>query len=202
MGLRVLNVGCGKKKREFPEAGDATEIVGIDISPQSEAEIIHDLDATPWPIESDRFDLIIMQDVLEHLERVPAVLNEVWRVAAPNGRVRIRTPHYSSYYAYNDPTHKRFFGIYVLDGFLVDTHNDLYAEGKFRLVTREIIFSRMMRYLGIAWFANTFSHRWEKLLAFVWRADNMFFELEAVKSERGQGSGVGVQGSSKIPASS
>src|SRR5688500_20351231 len=95
MGLRVLNVGCGKRLREFPEAGDATEIVGIDISPQSEAEIIHDLDATPWPIESDRFDLILMQDVLEHLERVPAVLNEVWRGGATKGRGRNRAPHNS-----------------------------------------------------------------------------------------------------------
>lgn len=179
--MRVLNVGCGKAKREFPEIDRATSVVGLDISPNSEADHLHNLDTFPWPVESSAFDLIIMQDIIEHLEDIPAVMNEVWRIGLPGARVRIRTPHFSSWYAYNDPTHKRFFGAYVLDGFLQSSQNDLYAEGTYRMVRREILFPRVWRITGVAFLANRFTHRWEQLFAFTFRAENLAFELEVVK---------------------
>lgn len=182
--MRVLNVGCGKAKHDFPEVGVATEVVGIDISPQSQADLLHDLDRLPWPLESDRFDLIIMQDIIEHLDDVPGVLNEIWRIGADRCRVRIRTPHFSSWYAYNDPTHRRFFGAYVFDGFLVSSVNDLYAEGTYRMIRREILFPKVWRITGVAWMANRFTHRWEQLFAFLFRAENLAFELEVVKQGR------------------
>lgn len=181
--VRVLNVGCGKTKLDFPEAADASEVVGIDISPNSQADILHDLDELPWPLEDSRFDLIIMQDIIEHLDDVPGVLNQVWRIGADRCRVRIRTPHYSSWYAYNDPTHRRFFGAYVFDGFLASSVNDLYAEGTFRMIRREILFPKVWRITGVAWLANRFTHRWEQLFAFIFRAENLYFELEVVKRE-------------------
>lgn len=181
--MRVLNVGCGNAKFDFPEASQADEVFGVDISPEADADLLHNLDRFPWPLESDRFDLILMQDIIEHLEDIPAVMNEVWRIAADGAVIRIRTPHYSSYYAYNDPTHKRFFGIYVLDGFLEEKRNKLYATARFRMRKREILFSKLWRVTGVAWLANTFSHRWEQLFAFIFRAENLYFELEAVKGE-------------------
>src|SRR5687767_1172178 len=108
--MRVLNVGCGFLKNEFPERGEATEVVGVDRNPESQADVVHNLDEFPYPFESDRFDLVIMQDVLEHLEDIPATLAELHRVTRAGGLIRIRTPHYASPYAYGDPTHKRFFG--------------------------------------------------------------------------------------------
>lgn len=179
--MRVLNVGCGKAKLDFPEVAEASEIVGLDISPNSDADLLHNLDNYPWPVESDSVDLIIMQDILEHLEDVPAVMNEIWRIGANGCRVRIRTPHFSSWYAYNDPTHKRFFGAYVLDGFLAEKKNNLYAEGTFAMVKRVILFPKVWRITGIAWLANRFTHRWEQLFAFMYRAENLSFELEVLK---------------------
>ncbi len=179
--MRVLNVGCGKAKREFPEIEQASTVVGLDISRNSQADHLHDLDTFPWPVESNGFDLIIMQDIIEHLEDIPAVMNEVWRIGAPGARVRIRTPHFSSWYAYNDPTHKRFFGAYVLDGFLQNSQNDLYSEGTFRMERREILFPKVWRITGVAALANRFTHRWEQLFAFIFRAENLAFELEVVK---------------------
>ncbi|MCB0713366.1 MAG: class I SAM-dependent methyltransferase [Ignavibacteriae bacterium] len=180
--MRVLNVGCGKAKREFPEASEATEIIGVDISPNSEADILHNLDLTPWPFESDSFDLIIMQDIIEHLEDVPATMNEIWRIARQNCVVRIRTPHYASYYAYNDPTHKRFFGIYAFDGFLTGSQNDLYATAQFSLEERRILFPKVWRITGVSSLANRFSKRWEQLFSFIFRPENLEFEFKAIKT--------------------
>ena len=180
--MRVLNLGCGNVKNDFPERHLATEVIGVDMSPRSEADILHNLDEFPYPFESDTFDLVIMQDVIEHLEDVPGTMNEVYRISRHGALVRIRTPHYSSVYAYGDPTHKRFFSSYVLDGFDADQPNILYAEARFRFRRREILFSKFFRVTGMAYLANRFRHRWEQLFAFIIRAENLYFELEVVKN--------------------
>ncbi len=181
--MRVLNLGCGHAKLDFPEAGGASEIIGVDISSRSQADILHDLNAVPYPFPSDSFDLIIMQDVIEHVVSVTDVMNEVYRLLQGGGRVRIRTPHYSSYYAYNDPTHLHFFGALAFDGFNADNPNILYTEARFRFLKREILFPKLWRITGVAALANRYTKRWEQLFAFVFRAENLFFELEAVKGE-------------------
>jgi SAM-dependent methyltransferase len=183
--IRVLNLGCGRARNEFPEASLASDIVGVDVNPDSSADIMHDLNQTPYPLESDAFDLIILQDVLEHLEDIPKVMREVHRVARHGALIRIRTPHYSSYYAYNDPTHKRLVGALVLEGFDVATPNAVYGGPWFRLTKRVILFPRVWRLLGVAALANRFPLRWEQLFAFVFRAENLLFELRAVKGDPG-----------------
>jgi SAM-dependent methyltransferase len=180
--MRVLNLGCGNVKAEFPGASRATEIVGVDKSPRSQADLIHDLDQFPYPLPADSFDLVVMQDILEHLQDVSHVLREVHRVAKDGAMVRIRTPHYSSYYAYNDPTHVRSFGAFALDGFDVAKPRTAYADPLFRMQKREILFPRLWRMTGVAALANRFPARWEQLFAFVFRAENLYFELRVVKS--------------------
>jgi SAM-dependent methyltransferase len=179
--MRVLNLGCGHAKRDFPEVDRASLVVGVDISPHSQADILHDLNATPYPLESDSFDLVIMQDIIEHVQSVPSMMNEAYRLVRDGGIVRIRTPHYSSYYAYNDPTHIHFFGALVLDGFDVANPNVLYSEARFRFLKRQILFPKLWRITGVAALANRYTKRWEQLFAFIFRAENLYFELEAVK---------------------
>lgn len=179
--MRVLNLGCGNAKLDFPEAKSASVVIGVDHSPHSQADILHDLDTIPYPVEADSFDLVILQDVIEHVRDVPAVLNEVYRIVRHGGIVRIRTPHYSSYYAYNDPTHLHFFGALVFDGFDAANPNRLYAQARFLIRRREIQFPKVWRITGVAALANRYTKRWEQLFAFIFRAENLYFELEAVK---------------------
>lgn len=179
--MRVLNLGCGHAKREFPEAAASSVIVGVDVSPRSQADVVHDLNRFPYPLESDSFDLILMQDVIEHLDDVPAVLREVHRVARNGATLRIRTPHFSSYYAYNDPTHRRAFGYFAFDGFDAAKPNLLYADAAFTFRERRILFPRIWRMTGVAALANRFPSRWEQLFAFTFCAENLVFELVAVK---------------------
>ena len=96
----VLDIGCGKQKIE-PDA------VGIDMSPDSAADTVWDLDQYPWPLESGRFSRIHMSHVIEHLNDPMRAMAEVHRVACDNADVMVVTPHFSSHNSYVDPTHKR-----------------------------------------------------------------------------------------------
>jgi SAM-dependent methyltransferase len=179
--FRVLNLGCGSRKLDFPERGQATEIVGLDFRPFPGVDVIHDLNCIPYPFEDSRFHFVILQDVLEHLQEVPDVLAEVHRISKAGGRVHIRTPHYSSYYAYGDPTHRHFFSSLSFESFYSGEHNTYAPRAQFRLVMRRILFPRIWRMSGVSTVANRFPERWEQLFAFMFRAENMEFVLEVVK---------------------
>ena len=97
----ILDLGCGAQK--VPGA------FGIDIAPLPGVDLVHDLEATPYPLPENCADAIYLNHVLEHFEKLLPILEEVWRLARPDGRVFIRTPHYSGTYAWIDPTHRRAF---------------------------------------------------------------------------------------------
>jgi SAM-dependent methyltransferase len=96
----TLDIGCGKRKIE-PDA------VGIDMSPDSAADKVWNLDCYPWPLEENTFRRVHMSHVIEHLEDPMRAMAEVWRVALPGADVFIVTPHFSSHNSYTDPTHRR-----------------------------------------------------------------------------------------------
>jgi SAM-dependent methyltransferase len=179
--FEVLNLGCGKVKTDFPEASRATRIVGIDWGPNSDADIVHDLNVSPLPVESNRFDLVILQDVVEHLNSLTAIMAEVYRVLKPGGIARIRTPHYSCFYAHNDPTHIRCYSSLVFQWFERPFPNNPYGTTRFIVKRKQILFPKIWRWCGVAFLANRFPQRWEQLFAYVIRAENMIFELVAVK---------------------
>jgi 2-polyprenyl-3-methyl-5-hydroxy-6-metoxy-1,4-benzoquinol methylase len=100
--MKVLNLGCGFCNRSKGE-------VGIDSDQTCKPNILWDLDKTPWPIDSGKFDKIVSIHVLEHLVNIVDVMNEAWRILKPGGTFFIRVPEYPTLGAIADPTHKRFF---------------------------------------------------------------------------------------------
>ena len=97
-----LNVGCGYDVRAGWLNLDAKALPGVDI--------VHDLEDLPLPFSDAAFEEIVCQDVLEHVDLVP-VLKDLHRVLEPGGRLHIRSPHFTSFTAWADPTHKRAFSI-------------------------------------------------------------------------------------------
>jgi hypothetical protein len=169
----ILDLGCGLAKHDGA--------IGVDCDPLVRPDLIHDLDAFPFPLPSDHFREIICQDVLEHIVSVEGFLREVHRVAAAGATVRIRTPHFSSWYAYNDPTHKHTFGYFVLDRFTDRPGSSARSTPLFAYRKREIIFSRVFRMTGVAAVANRFPARYEQLFAFRFPAENLGIELVVLK---------------------
>jgi SAM-dependent methyltransferase len=126
-----LNLGCGRKKL----AG----FVNVDKSEAVAPDVLWDLDRFPYPLERGHFTEVRAFDVVEHLQDIPAFMDEVHALLAPGGTIEITTPHYSSPNSYNDPTHRFHFGLFAFDVFT--RHElDYYAKGRFDLVQRKLYF--------------------------------------------------------------
>jgi hypothetical protein len=69
----------------------------------------------------------------------------------------------------------------VFQWFETPTPNDPYGPARFRLTKREINFPKVWRLLGVKAIANRHPIRYEQLFAYVFRAENMIFELQAIK---------------------
>ena len=169
---RVLDAGCGTKK--YPGA------VGIDVSTDTAADVIHNLSEVPWPLEGSSFDQILLQDVIEHLEDLYAVFGELHRVGRPGARVHIRTPHFSSALAYSDPTHRRFLSAAAVRA-LAEPGFAHYSAARFRIVRVTLDLWLPFRVLGIGALANRYPDIYEKYLAFRFPAMNIRAELEVLK---------------------
>lgn len=109
-GKKVLHIGPGKKS--LPGA------VTIDILALPGVQVVHNLDVFPWPFHDSEFDLIFAHNVFEHLSDQIAVMQEMWRILKPKGRIVITVPYFRSVDAFTDPTHKHFFTSRSLDYYL------------------------------------------------------------------------------------
>lgn len=56
--------------------------------------------------------------VLEHINELLPLMAEVHRILASDGVFEIVVPHFATPFAYSDPTHVRFFGLYSMHYFV------------------------------------------------------------------------------------
>ena len=56
--MTTLVLGCGLKK---PEGS-----IGIDTHPETTADILYDLNRTPYPLKANQFERILCHDILEY----------------------------------------------------------------------------------------------------------------------------------------
>jgi len=105
-GMRVLDLGCGTDKFKGDE-GDI--VIGIDIHRFKGVDIVYDLNKNPYPYESNSIDRIIMDDILEHLEKPIDVLRECHRILKKNGILKVKVVYWSHKYSSSDFTHLHSF---------------------------------------------------------------------------------------------
>jgi SAM-dependent methyltransferase len=168
----VLDVGCGSAK--LPGA------VGLDISADTDADVVHDLDAFPYPLEDASFDQIVMQDVIEHVAEPIRLMEELHRIARPGARIQLRTPHFSSVLAYGDPTHKHYFSTIAIRS-LAEPRFAHYTQVRFEVVHVTLDLWLAFRLTGIAALANRFQIPYEQYAAFRFPTMNIRAEFEVVK---------------------
>ncbi|MFZ4622045.1 MAG: methyltransferase domain-containing protein [Bacteroidota bacterium] len=175
---KILDVGCGKRKR--PGA------VGIDVNPRSDADVLHNLNHFPYPFSDDHFDEIGADNILEHLDDVMKVMIEFNRIIKPDGIIEITVPFYPHRNANTDPTHKHFFGVHSFDYFISGTShgNFQYSSIQFTLESVEFDKGLEKRHFFDQWlvrFANRNKDLYENRFANIFPLAQLTFRLRPVK---------------------
>ena len=180
--MKILDIGCGKHKT--PGA------IGMDCNPRTDADVIHNLNDIPYPFPDNEFDLIIGNQVIEHVVDVLAVMGELHRIAKPGALIRLDTPHYTDISSFRDPTHLHHF---TCESFMYFTEKRpefaFYTDVTMRTRQVRVTLLKLWRALGFELLVNScnryprlrFLRRfWESYLCFIIRGKNIFFEFEVI----------------------
>jgi len=99
----ILDLGCGLTKVDGAVGVDNTALPGVDVT--------HDLLDIPYPFADASVKEIYLNHIIEHFDLldIRRVMNEVYRLLAPEGIVHVRVPHVYTIAAAADPTHKQSF---------------------------------------------------------------------------------------------
>ncbi|PID57160.1 SAM-dependent methyltransferase [candidate division KSB3 bacterium] len=179
--MKVLDIGCGRKK--------VSGAVGVDLNPRTDADVIHDLNVFPYPFQDGEFDEVYCDSILEHLENFFQVMEELHRVTVAGGIIRVKVPHYTSFDAYTDPTHRHFFTSRSFDYFREDYAYNYYTTARFEILDIHLTFLRLKQLggisphkcLGIEWFANRWIKLYEAFFAYIFPAHILSCTLQVVK---------------------
>jgi predicted SAM-dependent methyltransferase len=142
---KILDLGCGKKKR--PGA------IGVDYSEWHDADVIHDLNVFPYPFESNSIDQVYLDNVLEHLDQPMRVMEEVYRITKTGATIKIIVPYFRSLWAFIDPTHKTF---YTVDSFA-------YYDPR-HIICQRYDYTHARFFVEKVVFNETLQNRWSKKL--------------------------------------
>lgn len=176
--MEVLYLGCGNQK--VPGS------IGIDINPVSDADVIHDLNVLPYPFEESRFDEIIADNVVEHLNDVVKVMEELSRISKPGARIKIMVPYFRSKWAFIDPTHRHYFTVESFAYFDPDhIICKLYRYSNVRFKVEKVIFNDGLKNgmvkSALVTIANKWPARYEHYLSHLLPLDQLTFNLVNLK---------------------
>jgi SAM-dependent methyltransferase len=173
---KILDLGCGKKKRPGS--------IGVDYSDRHNADIIHDLNVFPYPFESNSIDQVYLDNVLEHLDKPMRVMEEIHRISKSGGVVKVMVPYFRSPWAFIDPTHKTF---YTVDSFAYYDPRHIicqrydYTTARFlveRIVFNETLNVKRWTKKIMVKLANKYPNRYEAYLSHFYPLDELTFYLK------------------------
>lgn len=176
-----LNFGCGKDIKDGYINLDVRHIKGVDV--------VCDLNHFPYPFDDDVFDEIYCNNILEHLDDIVRVMEELNRIGKSKARVVIKVPHFTCQYAFADPTHKHYltyesFDYFVSADEMTSELPDWYCDGKFKMLSKKIIFSKGLllpwNYM-FEWLFNKMPKYYEGTFLRVFPAEQMVIIMEVKK---------------------
>jgi ubiquinone/menaquinone biosynthesis C-methylase UbiE len=94
-----LNIACGQQKIDG--------WVGIDKVKTDATDVVHDLEAYPWPLPDDYADEVQIIHFIEHVKDLPAFMDELCRIMKQGAKALVVCPYYSSMRSMQDPFHIR-----------------------------------------------------------------------------------------------
>jgi len=93
-----LDIGGGAKRNDDWKT--------IDINPA--ADIVHDLDKFPWPLENESCDELYSNHTLEHLKEPLKAMEEAYRIAKDGTIFHIKIPWWKED-MFSSPEHRNYF---------------------------------------------------------------------------------------------
>lgn len=178
MKKQILHLGCGNSKK--PGA------IGVDILAGTHADVIHNLNKFPYPFKSSMFNEIIAENIMEHLENIPKVMEEIHRISRSGARIKISTGHFSSVDSFTDPTHKHFFTSRTFDYFIpkTDLYKYQYSKLEYKKISVHVGTSNPKSIILKVLLAiiNKYLIYYEKRFAFLFPVGSITYELEVVKN--------------------
>lgn len=170
---RILNLGCGRKP--LPGA------VNLDCSPSVSPDVVHDLNARPWPFADSRFEQVHALDVIEHLDDVIATMEELHRICRHGAAIEITVPHFSSANAFMDPTHRHFFSHGTFRYFEDGHPLAFYSAARFHIERCNLIFTPGLANKVVRRMANRYPAGYEARWAWIFPAWFLSVRLSVIK---------------------
>ena len=170
-----INLGSGSKL--------LPGYINVDFN-NTDADVLHNLNKFPYAFEDNTVNEIIIDNCLEHLDDVVAVMEELHRMLAPGGKLTVIVPYFRSIWAHIDPTHKQFFTVDTLSYFDVDHkyhHRYKYSsKAKFKILERKFnknIDKSWFRHLVLLW-ANNYPNAYESWFSHIYPMEDLTYILE------------------------
>jgi hypothetical protein len=101
-----LDLGCGSSKRD-------SSWIGVDLLEGAAVDVVGDVLDVLRTIGDQHVEEVFASHLLEHLDDLPAVVDELGRVLVRGGRLHVIAPHFSNPYYWSDPTHRQPMGLYT-----------------------------------------------------------------------------------------
>ncbi|MBA7579795.1 hypothetical protein ES708_21671 [subsurface metagenome] len=76
-----MDLGYSKRKQKGA--------MGIDISKDTDVDVVHDLNVFPYPFTDNEFDYIGADNVIEHIDSAVKVLEELHRISKNGATIKI-----------------------------------------------------------------------------------------------------------------
>jgi len=116
-----LNIGCGKDYCEGYLNCDWTDRIKVDKVVNLEEKL---------PFKDNSVDEVLAYHVLEHIKNFIQLIHELYRVCKKGSIIYVKTPFYSAWGQFNDPTHVRFFTPWTFNYFNQGTYSHEVSSNK------------------------------------------------------------------------
>lgn len=172
--MKVLDIGCGSNK--------VKGALGMDFNANLDADIIHDLNLFPYPLNDDEFDHIYISNTLFLLNNPIKIMEEVYRVLKLGGGVTVIQPYFRSVFNFIDPYVKNFgtahsFAFYDPDDPIFIRYQ--YTKAKFKTISISFDDGLKKRLITqfVVWFANKYPRRYELYLSHLYPLTKITYKL-------------------------
>ncbi len=181
--IKILDIGCdGRKYRANPD----DKIVGLDLYPDKDVDVVWDLEKIPLPFKNNEFDMVTASHILEHINNFFSLIEEIHRVIKPGGVFKVWVPHASDLAAFGHVGHVRYFTVNTFSHFTESHRENQFTKARFKIRKVQLFY---VRNFSRFWILNflfyplmNFSHKlYEKLFSRLIPAVEMYVELEVVK---------------------